>query len=202
MADSTLFEILTKTPIAMIGTLALSSGLLLFALIFIRHWNVKGNTVKMKALKSAVTERRTVNTAKILLFIGVFFLPLGQYRLFQSTQNDISLNHWTGDWTIFLEEFDKVEYNSKNEYQLEFLLEEGELKGTIFNEKGREQGFLTSIKGSEGGYSHIKGKYGNMDGGKMKFELMMFPDRKTIVGKYRERKGRGSWKLWMSHKKD
>ena len=192
-----ILKIFNESPLLLISILAIIVGLLI-----VLTPSIKTNKLNLisKTTKSAPNERMRTFIGGLLIIPSFLFLII--YQLNEKNQNTIDYSDWIGEWTVISEETYGV-LNRENEftYTLDLKDEGGELKGIIYNRKDRVQGGLSSISINKNEQNLISGKYGNNDGRKLKFELSMLSDKKSFVGRYKIRKSKNKWKLWMGNKK-
>ncbi len=184
-------NVFTVIGISMIGI----SGFFLL-LINISRFKAKGTTVSTRQHKSAISERIQVRVSSFGMLLGFVVLILSQTSLLVPSTKNIHSNHWLGNWNVYQEEFDELNYGDLY-YQLELTDREGELFGTVYDERGREDGHIVQIKLDQ---NRLTGKYGRNDGRKMKVEFLMFPDRRSFMGRYKSRHHNDAWQTWISYK--
>ena len=168
---------------------------LLFSTVVSKLRTNKG-LIQTRQHKSAVSERIFVKGAFILLGVGALGIVMNQLSLSKPSYSDLSISEWYGTWSVYQEEFGDFGYN-KGLFELEILDEEGKIKGIVFNDRGREEGFISSIRVNG---NRLVGKYGRNDGRKMEVDFLLFPDGSSFLGRYRNRHGHDRWKSWVSHK--
>lgn len=181
-----------------IGLGLIAIGLLFFFLIRIYRFRNKNVSIATRKTQNGKNELAIIRIGSLFAVTGLALIIFDLFPKSKPTDNS-----WIGNWTAHLEELGSMEYSQSGTYTIEFSKkpEDGKIIGTVFNEKGREHGHLSRIEFSnQQGYSYMRGKMGNLDGRKLEFEFMMFPDKKTFLGRYRLRNTNDDWSLWVSHR--
>jgi len=193
-------EFLNSNLVQILGWVGiiLSIFLMVSPTIKTRRFNIGNRTTR-----SPVNERARFKFGAITLIIWVLLL-VGPLSLKSNKEiGNINLNDWTGEWQVNSEEPNRSigYFDSDDRYTLEFEIDnDGELRGQLLNGRGREQGGISSVEVQEAGYGYLEGKYGNNDGRKMEIELILFPDKLSFMGRYRNRRGSDPWKIWIGKK--
>lgn len=194
-------ELIHESTWTSFGLIITLLGVVLLVLPFLSRFRYKLLNFSTRKVGGEKTIRRFYGFGFTILMIGVLTLVAG--KILQKFDSTLSVDYsdWVGDWTVALEENGSLDHNTRRGREIELELVNGELRGTLYNEKGRVEGHLSSVAAQANGYAYLSGKLGHNDGRKMKVEFMMLPDERTFMGRYKLRHGRDRWRNWISHRK-
>lgn len=188
-------EILFRNSLSIIGSIAMTFGFIAIISVNWSKLSTKGHLIQTRQHKSAISERMQLKFGFYSFGFGLLLVLIGQLSFFDKSPSNINFADWEGEWSVGLEEYGDFAFTAGG---LEIVIENdgGEIKGTVYDGR-KEQGFLSKIQIDQ---NFMHGDYGRNDGKKMEFEFLMFPDKRSFLGRYKLRHGADPWKAWVSHR--